>query len=62
LFGKDPEMFCYEPLNGYAGDRDAVELPWESWERSAAAQGQGVGDLFALPPSEAEGRVDRPAG
>ena len=29
LFHKDPAMLAYMPLNGYAGARDAVEVPWE---------------------------------
>ena len=29
LFDKDPRMLAYQPLHGYAGARDAVELPWE---------------------------------
>jgi hypothetical protein len=47
LFGKDPRMFAYEPLDGYAGARDAVELPWERLEREAAARGMGVADILA---------------
>jgi hypothetical protein len=47
LFGKDPRMFAYEPLNGYADERDAVALPWERLEREAAARGIGVADFLA---------------
>jgi hypothetical protein len=47
LFGKDPWMFAYEPLNGYADERDAVALPWERLEREAAARGIGVADVLA---------------
>jgi len=32
LFGKDPRMFAYEPLNGYADARDTVALPWDRLE------------------------------
>jgi len=49
LFGKDPRMFAYEPLNGYADARDAVALPWERLEREAAARGVGLADLLARP-------------
>ncbi len=47
LFGKDPGLFVYEPVYGYRDERDAVELPWEEWERQASAGGRGVADLFA---------------
>ena len=47
LFGKDVALFAYEPVGGYRGDRDAVELPWEEWERQAGADGRGVADLLA---------------
>jgi hypothetical protein len=60
MFGKNPEMFAYEPLNGYRHERDAVELPWESWEQEAGADGRGVADLFGQPrPTGRPG--DRPA-
>ena len=49
LFGKDPGLFAYEPLDGYRGPRDAVPLPWESWEKEAGASGRSVADLFASP-------------
>jgi len=45
-------MFAYEPLDGYLGERDAVELPWEHWEKEASARGGGVVDLFAKPSGE----------
>jgi hypothetical protein len=32
LFGRDPRMFAYEPLHGWAGERDTVALPWEQLE------------------------------
>jgi len=44
MFGKDPLMFAYAPLDGYRDERDAVELPWESWQQEAGAQGQGLVD------------------
>ncbi len=50
LFGKDKEMFAYEPLHGYSDDGDAVELPWQRWEREASASGMGLADLFAETP------------
>jgi hypothetical protein len=30
MFGKDPLLFAYQPLDGYRDERDAVELPWEA--------------------------------
>jgi hypothetical protein len=50
LFSKDVEMFAYQPLHGYRDDRDAVELPWELWERDADARGLGLAELFAEAP------------
>jgi hypothetical protein len=47
LFGKDPRMLAYHPLDGYRGARDAIELPWEEWEEEARAQGKAVADLLA---------------
>jgi hypothetical protein len=47
LFGKDKELFAYEPLHGYSDDGDAVELPWQRWELEASARGLGLADLFA---------------
>lgn len=47
LFGKDPEMFAYEPLHGWGDDRDAVELPWERWEQEARAHGHSLADALA---------------
>jgi hypothetical protein len=52
VFGKDPRLFAYEPLGPYQGERDAVELPWEVWEREASARGMTVADLLADPPRE----------
>jgi hypothetical protein len=46
LFGKDPRMLAYKPLDGYADGRDAVELPWEQWEEEARARGVDVVDLL----------------
>jgi hypothetical protein len=33
LFGKDPRMFAYEPLNGWTDACDTVSLPWAELER-----------------------------
>jgi hypothetical protein len=50
LFGKDPQMFAYEPLHGYRDHRDAVELPWDRWEQEARARELAVADLLAQAP------------
>ena len=50
LFGRDPRMFAYEPLDGYADPLDAVALPWDDLERRAAARGVAPADLLAEPP------------
>jgi hypothetical protein len=42
LFGKDPLLLAYQPL-----DTDAVELPWEEWENQARERGIDVADLIA---------------
>ncbi|MBA2430322.1 MAG: hypothetical protein H0V55_11450 [Thermoleophilaceae bacterium] len=52
LFGKDPKMFAYQPLQGYGDERSAVELPWEEWEREAQHRGRGLADLFAEGPTK----------
>jgi hypothetical protein len=36
LFGRDPLMFAYEPMHGYADARDAVALPWADLDRLLA--------------------------
>ena len=46
MFGKDPRMFAYVPLDGSRNARDTVCLPWERWEGEAAATGGSVADLF----------------
>jgi hypothetical protein len=46
LFGKDPRMLAYMPLDAYAGGTDAVELPWAEWEREARERGIDVVDVF----------------
>jgi hypothetical protein len=55
LFRKDPRMLAYKPLDAYDGGQDAVELPWEEWEREARARGLDVVDLLVErrepPPS-----------
>ena len=58
LFGKDPGLFAYEPVSGYSDEREAVELPWEEWEKSAMASGRGIADLFA-PRSDRPKRESR---
>jgi hypothetical protein len=50
MFGRDPRMFAYEPLDGYADARDTVSLPWDELERRAAARGVAVADLLAESP------------
>ncbi|MEA2423207.1 MAG: hypothetical protein QOF55_2306, partial [Thermoleophilaceae bacterium] len=47
LFKKDPRMLAFKPLDGYQDGQDAVELPWEEWEREASARGVNVADLLA---------------
>jgi hypothetical protein len=39
LFGRDPGMFAYEPLNGYGDARDTVALPWDRLERELLGGG-----------------------
>jgi hypothetical protein len=51
LFGKDPRLFAYEPLTGWADDRDAVPLPWDALEREAGARGLALADLLARRPA-----------
>ena len=53
LFGRDPRLFAYEPLDGYGDERDAVALPWERWEQRARAEGVPLADLIAQPPPDA---------
>ena len=43
MFAKDPELFAFEPLHGYADVRDAVEWPWE--EQEALERGVALADL-----------------
>ncbi len=45
-------MFAYGPTEGYRDERDAVELPWEHWEREAESRGTGIADMFAEPPAD----------
>jgi len=49
---REPAMFAYEPADGYGDERDAVELPWNAWDREAQTRGGGVADLFAEPSAE----------
>jgi hypothetical protein len=46
LFGKDPRLLAYQPLDGYRDRRDAVAMPWEQWEEEARARGVDVVDLL----------------
>ena len=46
MFGKDPALFAYEPLDGYRDEGDAVALPWERWESEARAGGASLADLL----------------
>jgi hypothetical protein len=46
LFGKDPRMLAYKPVGAYSGGKDAVELPWDEWEREARDRGIDVVDLL----------------
>jgi hypothetical protein len=32
-------MLAYDPLDGYRGSKDAVELPWDEWEKWAGSGG-----------------------
>ena len=41
LFGRDPALFAYEPLDGYRDERDTVAFAWDRWEADA----QALGDL-----------------
>ena len=43
-------MLAYKPLDGYAGGTDAVELPWDEWEREARERGMNVADLLGEQP------------
>ena len=52
MFGKDPRMFAYEPLDGYRDTRDTVPLPGDSWESEATARGGGVADLFGAAEAD----------
>jgi hypothetical protein len=45
FFGRDPRMFAYAPLHGYANARDAVALPWDRLES----------DLLGPPPASGDG-------
>jgi hypothetical protein len=58
LFGKDPRLFAYEPLNGYADARDAVELPWERLEQEARERGVGPADVLADAPPAGHSESD----
>lgn len=57
---KPPELFAYEPLNGYSDPRDAVALPWERWEQDARERGVAVADLLAERPAADSSKPRRP--
>jgi len=52
MFGRDPRVFAYEPLDGYTGARDAVPLPCNELERGGPGTGRRAGDLIARRPGE----------
>jgi len=47
-------MFAYKPLGEYGDERDAVELPWEEWEREARARGLNLTDVIAQAGGDEE--------
>jgi hypothetical protein len=60
LFGRDPQMFAFEPLHGYRGARDAPQLPWEHWEAEAGARGVGLAELIGESPAGGGSDADPP--
>lgn len=40
MFGKDKQMFAYDPPDGYRDERDAVEVPWTRWEQEIGTLGK----------------------
>jgi hypothetical protein len=60
LFKKDPGMFAYTPLHEYGDERDAVEFPWEEWERRAGVLGMDLTDVIAGAGREGEPPDDLP--
>lgn len=54
LFKKDPRMFAYKPLQGYGDELDAVEFPWEEWEREARTRGLNLTDVIARAGGDEE--------
>ncbi|MDQ3408962.1 MAG: hypothetical protein M3469_03130 [Actinomycetota bacterium] len=60
LFKKDPRMFAYKPLGEYGDERDAVELPWERWEREAHARGLNLTDVIVEAGRDGEPPPDAP--
>jgi hypothetical protein len=61
MFGKDPLMFAYAPLDGYGDERDAVGLPWECWQQEAGAHGRGLVDYWFADSPHARPPADRTA-
>ncbi len=61
FFGKDPQLFAFEPTDAYKDERDAVELPWDQWDEDARTRGIGVADMFARrPPTRPRQEPERP--
>lgn len=58
LFKKDPRMFAYKPLDDYGDERDAVEFPWEEWEREARGRGLDLTDVIARAGDDEEPRPE----
>lgn len=54
MFGKDPRMFAYQPLDGYRDERDTVAFGWDQWQEEARARGVSLADLFAEPSGPGE--------
>ena len=61
MFAKDPELFAYEPMHGYADGRDAVEWPWERLEQEARERGLALADLLNEMPRADGSERGRPA-
>lgn len=59
LFKKDPGMFAYKPLHDYGDELDAVEFPWEEWEREASFRGLNLPDVIARTRGEEEPPKER---
>lgn len=53
-------MFAYKPLDDYGDERDAVELPWDEWEREARARGLNLTDVIAQAGGDAKSGQEPP--